>query len=74
MTLDVGFIGLGNIGKPCAKHLIREGFVAHVFDIEPSHVQELSKQGAMAAETISEQPVWYAKRVYQLSTLRKFGH
>ena len=54
MTLDVGFIGLGNIGKPCAKHLIREGFVAHVFDIEPSHVQELSKQGAMAAETISD--------------------
>ena len=54
MTLEVGFIGLGNIGKPCAKHLIREGFVARVFDIDSSRVQELSKQGAMAAETISD--------------------
>ena len=54
MSLNVGFIGLGNIGKPCAKHLIRDGFVTRVFDVQTSQVQELAAQGALACQTIAE--------------------
>ncbi len=54
MSLNVGFIGLGNIGKPCAKHLIRDGFVARVFDIQTSRVRELAEQGALACQTVAE--------------------
>ena len=54
MSLNVGFIGLGNIGKPCAKHLIRDSFVTRVFDVQTSQVQELAAQGALACQTIAE--------------------
>ena len=34
----VGFIGLGDIGKPMAKHLVCEQFDAYVFDLVPAAV------------------------------------
>jgi 3-hydroxyisobutyrate dehydrogenase len=44
---NVGYIGLGNIGKPSAKHLICDQFNAHVFDIYQPAVDELVALGAI---------------------------
>jgi 3-hydroxyisobutyrate dehydrogenase len=46
---NVGYIGLGNIGKPSAKHLICDQFEAHVFDIYQPAVDELVELGAIAS-------------------------
>ena len=42
-TTDVrlGVIGLGNIGKPIAKHLLQDKFQLHVFDVFRDAVKEL---------------------------------
>lgn len=49
MKKNIGFIGLGNIGKPIAKHLIQDQFQLHVFDVFPDGVKELEALGASAA-------------------------
>ena len=50
----VGFIGLGIMGKPMAKNLIKAGFELIVFDIVAAGVDELVEAGATAASS-SEQ-------------------
>jgi len=45
----VGFIGLGNMGRPMASNLQRKGFAVTVFDVNPAAVGELSRIGAAAA-------------------------
>jgi len=54
MSLRVGFIGLGNQGKPIAAHLAPAGFETTVYDIAPEPVQELVAGGAKAAATPRE--------------------
>ncbi len=49
MTTRAGFIGLGNIGKPLASHLVPAGFEAMVFDLVEAPVQELVDAGAKKA-------------------------
>ena len=49
MTLRAGFIGLGNIGKPLASHLVPAGFETTLFDLDPVPVRELADAGAQAA-------------------------
>lgn len=49
MTLRAGFIGLGNIGKPLATHLVPAGFETVVYDVADAPVQELVKAGAKPA-------------------------
>lgn len=49
MAVRVGFIGLGNQGKPIAAHLAPAGFVTHVYDIAPGPVEELVAGGAKPA-------------------------
>ena len=44
----IGFIGLGNIGKPMAKHLIKDVFDVYVYDVFEKPRQELAKLGATA--------------------------
>ena len=50
----VGFIGLGDIGKPMAKRLISWPGGLTVFDIAPDPVAELVALGATAADTVEE--------------------
>lgn len=50
MKKNIGFIGLGNIGKPIARHLIQDSFQLHVFDVFPEAVQELEALGAVAVD------------------------
>jgi len=54
MALRVGFIGLGNQGKPIAAHLAPAGFETTVFDLARAPVQELVAGGAKAAASPRE--------------------
>jgi 2-hydroxy-3-oxopropionate reductase len=44
--MNIGFIGLGIMGKPMAKNLIAAGHSLTVFDINPAPVRELAALGA----------------------------
>lgn len=51
---NVGFIGLGDIGRPMAKHLVTDAFQAHVFDLVESAMAELVEAGARSCGSIAE--------------------
>ncbi len=53
-TMNVGYIGLGNIGKPSARHLIGGQFNAYVFDVYQPAVEELVGFGAVACSSATE--------------------
>jgi len=53
-TNEVGFIGLGIMGKPMAKNLVNAGYKLVVNDINPSPVRELVAMGATAIDTPAE--------------------
>jgi 2-hydroxy-3-oxopropionate reductase len=48
-TLKVGFIGIGNMGMPMAKSLVKNGIPVTVFDINPKAVAEIKSLGASVA-------------------------
>lgn len=52
--INVGYIGLGNIGKPCAVRLIAEPYTAHVFDVYQPAVDELVEKGAIGCGSVAE--------------------
>ncbi len=54
MSMKVGFVGLGNIGKPMALRLPAAGLETTVFDIAAAPVQELTAAGAKAAASPRE--------------------
>jgi 2-hydroxy-3-oxopropionate reductase len=51
---EIGFIGLGIMGKPMAGHLLKAGHTVHVYDIVPASVAELKQQGALACGSSKE--------------------
>ena len=50
----IGFIGLGTMGAPMARNLLKAGFALRVFDIEPKAVQALVSAGATAATSAAD--------------------
>jgi len=54
MSIRVGFIGLGNIGKPMALRLTKWDGGLTVFDIAPEPLTELEGAGAKVASTVAE--------------------
>lgn len=50
-TKQIGLVGLGVMGKPMAKNILKNGFQLTVFDIKSEPVLELVALGAQAAET-----------------------
>src|SRR5690348_5721681 len=46
--MDIGFIGLGIMGKPMAKNLLNAGHTLLVYDILDAPVKELVQAGATA--------------------------
>jgi len=54
MSLRVGFIGLGNQGKPIAAHLAPAGFDTTVYDVVEAPMSELAADGAKAAKSPRE--------------------
>lgn len=49
--MKIGFVGLGIMGGPMAKNLIRGGHLLTVCDHHPAHVEELAAAGARTAAT-----------------------
>ncbi|OTQ75482.1 MULTISPECIES: sulfolactaldehyde 3-reductase [unclassified Gilliamella] len=48
---NIGFIGLGQMGSPMAKNLIKKGHQVVVYDINKQAVNELTSVGAIAADS-----------------------
>lgn len=54
MMKNVGFIGLGIMGKPMVRNLLKAGFAVTVFDVVADAVQEMAAAGAKAASSAKE--------------------
>jgi 3-hydroxyisobutyrate dehydrogenase-like beta-hydroxyacid dehydrogenase len=50
----VGFVGLGNIGKPMALRLAASDLLLHVYDVAPGPLAELEAAGAQIAGSVAE--------------------
>ena len=51
---EIGFIGLGIMGKPMVGHLLKAGHKVYVYDIMPKSVAEMQQQGAVACTSAKE--------------------
>lgn len=51
---DLGFIGLGIMGKPMASHLVAAGHMVQVYDLYPEPAKELCTKGAKACRYSKE--------------------
>ena len=51
---EIGFIGLGIMGKPMVGHLLKAGHKVYVYDIMPKSVAEMQQQGAVACTSSKE--------------------
>ena len=49
--MQLGFIGVGNIGTPMCRHLIEAGHMVLVYDVNPSHMARMVSLGAQPAES-----------------------
>lgn len=54
MKRTLGFIGLGIMGKPMAKNLLKAGFPLVVLDLNKAAMEDLVKAGAFAAHSSRE--------------------
>jgi 3-hydroxyisobutyrate dehydrogenase-like beta-hydroxyacid dehydrogenase len=52
--MQLGFIGLGNIGGALAANLVADGHDLAVYDREPERVRELVRRGARAAADVAD--------------------
>lgn len=51
---QIAFIGLGHMGNPMARNLLKAEFSVKVFDISQAIVQSLASHGAIAAHSLAE--------------------
>ena len=51
MAASVGFIGLGNMGRPMAENLVKRGFALVVHDVDPARTAALRERGAAVADS-----------------------
>jgi len=54
MKKKLGFIGLGIMGKPMAKNLLKAGFSIVAYDLNKDAVEDVVKAGALAASSSKE--------------------
>ncbi|MCO4878302.1 3-hydroxyisobutyrate dehydrogenase [Paraburkholderia caribensis] len=52
--MDIGFIGLGNMGGPMVRNLLGAGNQVHVFDMSDKAISQAVEYGAAATSSISE--------------------
>lgn len=52
-TQKMGFVGLGNMGRHMAGHLLEAGYDLTVFDLDPAAVKGLTDKGAKASESVA---------------------
>jgi len=51
---NLGFIGVGIMGKPMAGHLLEAGHTVHIYDVVPGPVKELAAKGAVVCGSSRE--------------------
>ena len=51
---NVGFIGLGIMGRPMVKNLLKAGYAVTVFDVVGSAVEEMVTEGAKSVASSRE--------------------
>src|SRR6476620_5315571 len=54
MPENIGFIGLGVMGRPMAKHLLAKGHKVVVYNRSPGAIDELVKAGASAGKSAAD--------------------
>jgi len=54
--MKLGFVGIGNMGKPMATTLLKANHQLTIYDINPKPLEELAKLGATAKSKLSEIP------------------
>ena len=52
--MDIGFIGLGIMGKPMVRNLMKDGHSITVFDVVATSIEEMVGDGAKAASSSRE--------------------
>ena len=52
--MKIGFIGLGIMGKPMSKNMIKAGYELVIFDINTAAVEEVAREGAQVAHSPKE--------------------
>ena len=52
--MNIGFVGLGIMGKPMTRNLIKAGHQLAVYDINPELISELEASGAVPAKSASD--------------------
>ena len=50
----IGFIGLGNMGGPMAKNLLKSGHTVHAFDLSQAALDEVVNAGGVAASSAAQ--------------------
>jgi 2-hydroxy-3-oxopropionate reductase len=50
---SIGFIGLGVMGREMARHLVRAGHEVRAYDMKTEAVEELAREGALAAASVA---------------------
>ena len=52
--MEIGFVGLGNMGRGMAANLLKAGHHVTVYNRSPAKAQDLAQQGATIARTVAE--------------------
>jgi len=52
--MEVGFVGVGNMGLPMARNLLRGGHGLVVWDVRPQATEELERMGAIRAQNLNQ--------------------
>lgn len=52
--MNIGFIGLGVMGKPMAKNLLKAGYSVYAYDVVEANVKNVAEAGAVACSSIKE--------------------
>lgn len=48
---EIGFIGLGTMGRPMAKNVLQGGYPLTVYDVDPTAIRDLVNAGARGADS-----------------------
>lgn len=51
---EIGFIGVGTMGKPMVRNLMRAGFEVHIYARHPDKVRDVVEEGACLCGSIAE--------------------
>jgi 3-hydroxyisobutyrate dehydrogenase len=51
---QIAFIGLGHMGNPMAKNLLKSGYQVTVYDVMPKAIEALASEGAIPANSLAD--------------------